>query len=127
MLRYPIILALVLFLGSPLARSASADWGYEVGMINKTDEAVNGAAFRSENLSTGVGYLGSGHRATVGIYTVALPTEGDVEWTSADGKKHSVHVMIPAKPQPFDGVLWLKIMPDGTAVAVPLTGAEYYD
>ena len=102
---------------------------YEVGAINLSTQELNGVALHSPDINAGFGTLEPGYdyKKTMGIYSTPMPTSGTVVWTTPDGKPHSAAVKIPAKPEPFDGILWLKIMPDGTAVAVPLTGHEYYD
>ena len=102
---------------------------YEVGAINLTNEDLADVAFHSRTVNSGFGVLrqGTDFQKTMGIYSVPLPPVGTVEWTTPDGVQHSASATIPPKPVPFDGILWLKIMPDGSVVAVPLTGKEYYD
>jgi len=98
------------FLATPACSKAAGVY-FQVGIKNLTTGDVNGASFHSPKLDTGVGFLAAGNSGTVGPFSGALPAEGDVTWISADGKQHSVHVKIPPKVNPFDGMLWLKILP----------------
>jgi len=126
-MRFLILAVVLILLAATPACSGDDDVHFQVGIKNLTTGDVNGTTFHSPTLDTGVGFLAAADYKTTGPFSGDLPAEGDVQWTSADGKQHSVHVKIPPKPKPFDGMLWLKIMPDGTAAAVPLTDDECFN
>ena len=61
-------------------------------------------------------------------YNTHVPSSGTMEWKSLDdGVQHKASVTIPAVEFPFRGILWLKIMPDNSVVAVTLTEKEYVE
>jgi len=123
-----LLFCLLCFSGCSCSSSKKQNW-YEVGAINWTDQKLNDVVFLSPTLNSGFGGLKPGYdyKATMGMYRVPVPSSGTVEWTSLDGVQHKVPVVIPEVKPPFDGILWFKIMPDNSVVAVPITKKEYFE
>lgn len=124
----PTLLALLAAATLAACGDVSAKNDYNCGAINLTNARIDGVAFRSPTLTSGWGILMPGYeyKAIMGIYQQKIPAAGQIDWTSADKIHHSVLVTIPLVAEPFDGMLFFKIMPDNSVIVVILKHGEFF-
>ena len=124
--KYVTLLTFMILVSSGCSPTSSSSGNqYQVGVINLTNEDLEHVVFHSPELNAGFGVVRG--KATMGLYSAPLPKNGTLEWTAPNGSRHSVVVTIPSSPLAFDGILWLKIMPNGSVVVVPLSKKEIFD